>query len=234
MGAGALLVLAVIVLVVGMQSSTRVRASLLRENRPAPNADSTSPISVAAARKENTSEAVNTDTLEKLQKDADDAVAQYRIAEQAKDLDQMCSKARLVEEAEAQQELHRENEYNYWKDIGDTKCKLAKQKETESKVSTTSGPQVLDTAKVEALVGLMLKDPYSAHFRNLTLFNGNICGEVNAKTAAGGYAGFAPFLIMGDKVFIIDDSPTPDTASAQQKIKMARIALACFRGGVSL
>lgn len=50
-------------------------------------------------------------------------------------------------------------------------------------------------------VSQRLKDPSSAQFRNLTYHNINgfahvVCGEVNAKNAMGGYAGFRPFIVV--------------------------------------
>lgn len=53
------------------------------------------------------------------------------------------------------------------------------------------------------LVLAQLKDPGSAEFRNeklkggLTVKSSFLCGEVNAKNAMGGYAGFVPFASTG-------------------------------------
>lgn len=50
------------------------------------------------------------------------------------------------------------------------------------------------TAKVKEIVAAELIDPSSAQFRNIRETKpGNYCGEVNAKTALGGYGGFTTF-----------------------------------------
>jgi len=50
------------------------------------------------------------------------------------------------------------------------------------------------TGKVKEVVAAELTDPGSAQFRNIREIEpGNYCGEVNAKTALGGYAGFTTF-----------------------------------------
>src|SRR5687768_16251772 len=56
-------------------------------------------------------------------------------------------------------------------------------------------PAFLDrTAKVKEVVAAELSDPGSAQFRNIREVKpNNYCGEVNAKTALGGYAGFTTF-----------------------------------------
>jgi hypothetical protein len=46
-----------------------------------------------------------------------------------------------------------------------------------------------------------LRDPASAQFRNLKLSTrGVVCGEVNAKTDSGRYAGFITFVVDGHNV----------------------------------
>ncbi len=46
-----------------------------------------------------------------------------------------------------------------------------------------------------------LRDPASAQFRNLKLSTrGALCGEVNAKTLSGRYAGFITFIVDGHHV----------------------------------
>ncbi len=55
----------------------------------------------------------------------------------------------------------------------------------------------------EALMRLSeeLRDPASAQFRNLKLSTrGAVCGEVNAKTVSGHYAGFIAFIVDGHSV----------------------------------
>jgi hypothetical protein len=55
----------------------------------------------------------------------------------------------------------------------------------------------------QALIRLSeeLRDPASAQFRNLKLSTrGAVCGEVNAKTMSGRYAGFITFIVDGHNV----------------------------------
>lgn len=55
-----------------------------------------------------------------------------------------------------------------------------------------------------------VRDPSSASFRNVFLQkrvnkNGThvtVCGEVNARNGYGGLAGFQPFILVGDKVYV--------------------------------
>jgi hypothetical protein len=58
-----------------------------------------------------------------------------------------------------------------------------------------------DTTKAEAAVKSELRDPSSAQFRDVHLNKLNsseVCGEVNAKNAFGGYSGFARFAAEKD------------------------------------
>lgn len=59
-------------------------------------------------------------------------------------------------------------------------------------------------------VGALLRDPQAARYRNVwvhTLPKGEVvCGEVNAKNRAGGYEGYARFVVFNDQVWIADDS----------------------------
>ncbi len=57
-----------------------------------------------------------------------------------------------------------------------------------------------DAALIEAtkqIVADTLKDPGSAQFRNMVVYNGGkekaVCGEVNGKNSYGGYVGFKKF-----------------------------------------
>ena len=58
----------------------------------------------------------------------------------------------------------------------------------------------------------MLKDPDSAEFRHVryygdwTISGGNLCGEVNARNAMGGYAGYAKFYASSAWATVEDES----------------------------
>jgi hypothetical protein len=58
----------------------------------------------------------------------------------------------------------------------------------------------------EQFVSPHLKDPASAHYRNITYRTRNslpvLCGEVNARNSFGGYTGFEYFVAMGNLVQI--------------------------------
>ncbi len=86
-----------------------------------------------------------------------------------------------------------------------------------------SAAQALDMDQVKAAVGAQLKDPWSAHYRNVRVSGKLICGQVNAKNSMGGYTGFVPFYIKGSKVLI--GSADPDDISAGLLVVMA-----CARG----
>jgi hypothetical protein len=71
--------------------------------------------------------------------------------------------------------------------------------------------QVIDTSDVGLPQGTLqqalsrvseeLRTPASAQFRKLKLgMRGAICGEVNAKTGSGRYAGFVTFVVEGHSV----------------------------------
>jgi hypothetical protein len=63
-------------------------------------------------------------------------------------------------------------------------------------------PTVKEQAAIKQAVGLQLKDPASAQYKWQKVKPGAIyCAEVNSKNSYGGYAGFAPFmLIINSKV----------------------------------
>jgi hypothetical protein len=64
------------------------------------------------------------------------------------------------------------------------------------------GPEVPAPAAavqvVESAAANQMKDPDSAHFRNVHAFQSQkgliICGEINAKNAFGGYVGYSHFV----------------------------------------
>jgi hypothetical protein len=70
---------------------------------------------------------------------------------------------------------------------------------------SASSAQALDLAHVKELVGEKLKDPWSAHYRNVRESGPVICGEVNAKGGSGGYGGWLPFLIRDNKALVISE-----------------------------
>ena len=88
-------------------------------------------------------------------------------------------------------------------------------------------------AKVKALVGDQLKDPWSAHYRNVRLSGEFICGEVNAKGGSGGYTGFTPFLIRAGqkKALVISQSDLDDDAAGEFYRGIAAHILVCTSGG---
>lgn len=45
-----------------------------------------------------------------------------------------------------------------------------------------------------------MKDPESARFRNMKVYDITVCGEVNAKNSYGGYNGFKRFFVLGGAV----------------------------------
>lgn len=65
---------------------------------------------------------------------------------------------------------------------------------------------------VERLVRARLKDPDSARFQNIrNVGRGEICGEVNAKNAFGGYVGFQHFWLKdadAPQPTLVIDSPS--------------------------
>ena len=65
---------------------------------------------------------------------------------------------------------------------------------------------------MERLVRARLKDPDSARFQNIrNVGRGEICGEVNAKNAFGGYVGFQHFWLKdadAPQPTLVIDSPS--------------------------
>jgi hypothetical protein len=72
--------------------------------------------------------------------------------------------------------------------------------------------------KAEDAVREKLRDPSSAQFRNVrlnSLSSSEVCGEVNAKNAFGGYIGFVRFAAEADgsKMRVMFDDGTLDKPS---------------------
>jgi hypothetical protein len=68
-------------------------------------------------------------------------------------------------------------------------------------------------AAVKMVIGAMLRDASSAKYQNLFIGRDNTsCGEVNSKTAFGGYAGFVRFVISQDAAAIEVKEVTSDNA----------------------
>lgn len=76
-----------------------------------------------------------------------------------------------------------------------------------------STDQLISDAK--AAIIQKLKDPDSATFRNVVYApaaqgtGGTVCGEVNARNAYGGYAGFTPFFVIGQSALLRDEINAP-------------------------
>jgi hypothetical protein len=70
----------------------------------------------------------------------------------------------------------------------------------------TTSAHAYDLAQVKQLVGDQLKDPWSAHYRNVHQSGPVICGEVNAKGGSGGYSGWLPFIIRSKKAMVVGES----------------------------
>lgn len=66
--------------------------------------------------------------------------------------------------------------------------------------------QKMKTAAMD-LIRYNLKDPESARFRTVFISPKGkaVCGEVNAKNAMGGYAGFKRFIAARDRLGVEDD-----------------------------
>lgn len=55
-----------------------------------------------------------------------------------------------------------------------------------------------------------MKDPESARFRNIKVYDITVCGEVNAKNSYGGYNGFKRFFVLGGTVARVEDGMDND------------------------
>jgi hypothetical protein len=69
-----------------------------------------------------------------------------------------------------------------------------------SAIAANAGAGNKTISAVRKEITLQLKDPISARFRNVHLYGGTVCGEVNSKNIYGGYVGFKRFY--GWKKFI--------------------------------
>ncbi|MBV9527350.1 hypothetical protein [Sphingomonas sp.] len=69
-----------------------------------------------------------------------------------------------------------------------------------------------------------LIDPSSAMFRNESVHNLAVCGEINGKNRMGAYAGFTRFLSLKDSdTALVDPQADPsDAASAEELCNSAR------------
>lgn len=104
-------------------------------------------------------------------------------------------------------------------------------------LSLLSGQQTADVtvnqhfeaeiAAVKAEVESKLRDPFSAHWRNLRAFHNNdgsviVCGEVNAKNAYGAYVGFEGFVHWNGSL-TMPDATMPIVAPHQRRF----VAMLC-------
>ena len=63
----------------------------------------------------------------------------------------------------------------------------------------------LDEREAKQLVLGALKDPESAKWRNVNAVASNlVCGQVNAKNAMGGYAGFTNFMVRDGALYLAE------------------------------
>jgi hypothetical protein len=86
------------------------------------------------------------------------------------------------------------------------------EKKSESSVASIESSieeKYIEKAKVAVVKDF--KDPSSAQFRNVREKGGEVCGEVNAKNAMGGYVGFQRFWWVNyapDRASILSDTST--------------------------
>ena len=80
---------------------------------------------------------------------------------------------------------------------------------TPKKSSPAEVKKITELGRAEVL--RRLKDPDSAKFRGLFVFNGvTLCGEVNSKNSMGGYVGFQRFLNIVPAGLVELDSGSED------------------------
>lgn len=60
------------------------------------------------------------------------------------------------------------------------------------------GTQAYKVALAKRSVAELLLDPASAEFRNLSVRNGHVCGEINGRNRMGAFVGFSRFLVSLD------------------------------------
>jgi len=98
---------------------------------------------------------------------------------------------------------------------------IAEQKNPES-------PNAARIAAAEKILADGLKDPESAHFRNVQFRSETnaVCGEFNAKNSYGAYVGFKQFTVGEDRVVHRFTSANEIHASNDgEKMKMLRAAM---------
>ena len=62
--------------------------------------------------------------------------------------------------------------------------------------------------KAKEAVRSNLKDPYSAQFRKIIVWNSStVCGEVNAKNTYGGYVGYTRFIRVAGSIVYFENDP---------------------------
>jgi hypothetical protein len=73
-------------------------------------------------------------------------------------------------------------------------------------VATATADPAADVKAAKAAIARGLKDPASARFEEVHAKAGAVCGFVNARTSAGGYAGRTPFVYVTGSAaaFILD------------------------------
>lgn len=76
-----------------------------------------------------------------------------------------------------------------------------------SELASGSTADEILIAEGKELARFALKDPESALFRNVRIAGArrNVCGLINGRAPAGGYAGYARFIVTEGKVYIERD-----------------------------
>lgn len=60
------------------------------------------------------------------------------------------------------------------------------------------GTQAYEVAQAKRSVAELLLDPASAKFRNVSVRNGHVCGEINGQNRMGAFVGFSQFVVSLD------------------------------------
>lgn len=91
-----------------------------------------------------------------------------------------------------------------------------------------------ETSKLTAQVVNLTRDPASAQLRSVRLYHAKfkdgqhwamLCGEINAKSGFGAYAGFSPFIATSDPKALLDWDGEPvailvaDESSSKEQLK---------------
>ena len=89
--------------------------------------------------------------------------------------------------------------------------------------SSSCGQPIEDPkiAQAKEAVGRELKDPGSAQYRDIEVYDGVVCGQVNAKNSYGGYVGFQPFLTVRSTAAIGGDESTVESIRLAGAIRRA-------------